>query len=209
MADLIVRRYRGSLDDEAEALFGFLQDSSDRLQKLLSGLRTYTQIVGQHQAYRHFDANLILAGALATNQQQIDQNNASVSHDSLPELYGDPNQIEYIFAGLIENAIKFRAECRPQIHVAAAPEEDDWLLSVRDNGIGIDPQHSDCIFGVFRRVHNEAYPGAGMGLAIADRIIERHGGRIWVESCLGQGATFYFRLPRTVDRPSPSYQAHR
>jgi light-regulated signal transduction histidine kinase (bacteriophytochrome) len=198
MADLILRKYRGMLDADAESLFGFMQDSSDRLQNLLSGLRTYTQIVGQRQPYRRFDANAVLAGALATIQQTIAQNDALVTHDPLPELYGDPNQICYIFASLIENGIKFRSECRPEIHVAAIPHESDWLFSIRDNGIGIDPRHSDRIFGVFKRIHNEAYPGAGMGLAIANRIVERHGGTIWVESQVGLGATFFFSLSSTA-----------
>jgi light-regulated signal transduction histidine kinase (bacteriophytochrome) len=197
MADLILKRHRDKLDDEAEALFGFLQASSDRLQSLLSGLRTYSRIVGNCQPHRHFDANAILDVAQASIQQTIDQNHALVTHDPLPEIYGDPSQICYLFASLIENSIKFRRECRPDIHVTAVLEETDWLFSVCDNGIGIDPRHSDRIFGVFTRLHREAYPGAGMGLPIAKRIIERHRGTIWVESDLGRGATFFFSLPTT------------
>jgi len=195
MADLILMRHRGQLDDETEVLFGFIQTSSDRLQNLLSGLRTYMRIAGCGQPYRRFDANNALAGALVTVQQAIDRNDALVTHDRLPEVYGDPNQICCLFASLIDNSIKFRSQCRPEIHVTATPRADDWLFSVRDNGIGIDPKHRDRIFGVFKRIHNEAYPGAGMGLAIAKRTIESHGGRIWVESSLGQGATFFFALP--------------
>jgi light-regulated signal transduction histidine kinase (bacteriophytochrome) len=195
MADLILKRHRDKLDDEAETLFGFLQASSDRLQNLLSGLRTYMRIVGRREPYRHFDGNAVFAGALATIQQTIDRNEAVVTHDSLPEVYGDPSQICYVFAGLIENSIKFRSQCRPEIHVAAVAEESGWLFSVCDNGIGIDPRHCERIFGVFKRIHNEAYPGAGMGLAVTKRIVESHGGRIWVESHLGHGATFFFALP--------------
>jgi light-regulated signal transduction histidine kinase (bacteriophytochrome) len=198
MADLILKRYRGKLDDEGEALFGFMQASSDRLQNLLSGLRTYMRIVGQRQPYCNFDSSATLADALAAIQETVDQNDALVTHDPLPEVYGDANQICYTFASLIENSIKFRSECRPEIHVTATPGENDWLFSVLDNGIGIDPKHSQRIFGVFKRIHNDAYPGAGMGLPIAKRIIERHGGRIWVESHLGQGATFFFALPNTA-----------
>lgn len=198
MADLILKKHPANLDEETKALFGFMQDSSDRLQNLLTGLRTYMRIVGQPGPYRHFDANATLAGALVTIQPSIDRNDAWVTHDPLPEVYGDPNQICYIFASLIENSIKFRSECRPEIHVAAVGRENGWLFSVCDNGLGIDPRHRDRIFGVFKRIHNEAYPGAGMGLAIARRIVERHGGRIWVESRLGQGATFFFALPNTA-----------
>lgn len=198
MADLILKRYRGKLDDEAEALFGFMQASSDRLQNLLTGLRTYTRIVGQSAPHCYFDANAILAGALATIQPAIEQSDALVTYDPLPELFGDPSQICWTFAGLIENSIKFRSDDRPEIHVSAIAKEDDWLFSIRDNGMGIDPRHSHRIFEVFRRVHTDAYPGAGMGLAIARRIIQRHGGRIWVESHLGQGATFFFALPNAA-----------
>jgi len=198
MADLILKRHRGQLDDEDETLFGFLQTSSDRLQNLLSGLRTYTRVVGLRQPYRHFDANAIFAGALAAIQQTIDRNEAVVTHDSLPEVYGDPSQICYIFTSLIENSIKFRSQRRPEIHVTAIPDEHYRLFSVCDNGIGIDPRHCERIFGVFKRIHNDAYPGAGMGLAIAKRIIESHEGRIWAESHLGRGATFFFALPRAT-----------
>jgi light-regulated signal transduction histidine kinase (bacteriophytochrome) len=197
MADLILKRHRGKLDDEDETLFGFLQTSSDRLQNLLAGLRTYTRIVGRREPYRHFDASAILAGALATIQPAMDRSEAVVTHDPLPEVYGDPSQICYIFSSLIENSIKFRSQSRPEIHVTAIPDENDWLFSVCDNGIGIDPRHVERVFGVFKRIHSEEYPGAGMGLAIAKRIIESHGGRIWVESHLGQGATFFFTLPNT------------
>jgi len=202
MADLILKRYRGKLDDDAEALFGFMQDSSDRLQNLLNGLRTYMQVIGQRAAYRHFDAGAVLAGAMVTIQQTIDKNDAVVTHDPLPEVYGDPNQISYVFASLIENSIKFRSGSRPEIHVAASPQQNEWLFSVCDNGIGIDPKYRDRIFGVFKRIHNEAYPGAGMGLAIASRILERHGGSIWVEPHHGQGATFLFALPHNTSGDS-------
>jgi chemotaxis family two-component system sensor kinase Cph1 len=165
------------------------------LQNLLNGLRTYTQVIGQRAAYRHFHASAALAGAMATIQQTVDQNGAVVTHDPLPEVYGDPNQVCFVFASLIENSIKFRSQARPEIHVAAFPQENQWLFSVCDNGIGIDPKHSERIFGVFKRLHNDAYSGAGMGLAITHRIVESHGGRIWVESHLGQGSTFRFALP--------------
>jgi len=194
MTDLILKR-RTKVDDETATLFAFIQASSDRLENLLAGLRTYIRIVSQGGPFRHFDANAALAGALATIQHSIDQNDALVTCGRLPEVYGDPNQISYTFASLIENSIKFRSERRPKIHVAAAEVEDGWLFSVCDNGIGIDPRHHRRIFGVFKRIHNDEYPGAGMGLAIAKRIVERHGGMIWVESRLGQGATFFISLP--------------
>jgi light-regulated signal transduction histidine kinase (bacteriophytochrome) len=196
LAELMLKKYRGSLDEEAEVLFGFIQNSTNRLQNLLAGLKMYMQVMGSTSSCRPCDANALLAGAVTSIQRAIEENRAAVSHDPLPELYCDPNQISYAFASLMENAIKFRSEHQPEIHVSAAEKKNDWIFSVRDNGIGIDPRYSDRIFGMFRRIHNEGYPGAGVGLAIARQIIEQHGGRIWVESRPGRGATFFFSLPQ-------------
>jgi light-regulated signal transduction histidine kinase (bacteriophytochrome) len=195
MADLLLKKHRGQLDDETADLLGFIQAASDRLQTLVAGLRRHTRIVGQRQPSRMFDANAILAGAIAMIEPAIEQNQAQVTHDLLPEAYGDPTQISYVFASLIDNAVKFRSEQPPRIHVRATTNGKAWVFSVTDNGIGIDPKHADRIFGVFKRVHNDVYPGAGMGLPISRRIIESHGGTIWVDSHLGQGATFSFTLP--------------
>jgi light-regulated signal transduction histidine kinase (bacteriophytochrome) len=196
IVDLILHKYRGRLDEEAESLFGFIQNSANRLQNLLAGLKVYLQVLGSPSSYRHCDANALLAVALVSIQAAIDQNGAMVTHDPLPELYCDPSQISYAFASLTENAIKFRREHRPEIHIAATAEENNWVFSVRDNGIGIDPRNKERIFGVFKRIHNEAHQGSGVGLAITREIVAQHGGRIWVESQLGLGATFFFSLPQ-------------
>jgi light-regulated signal transduction histidine kinase (bacteriophytochrome) len=203
MADLILRKHRGQLGADAEVLFGFMQAASDRLQTLISGLRDHTRIIGNGQPYRSCDADAILKAALATLQPALQQNHAVVTHEPLPEIWGDPNQIGYTFVTLIENALKFRADCPPEIHIAVAPKGADWLFSVCDNGIGIDPKYADRIFEVFKRVHNDRYPGAGMGLSIAKRIIQRHGGRIWVDSELGKGACFFFTLPGSQESGAP------
>jgi chemotaxis family two-component system sensor kinase Cph1 len=142
-----------------------------------------------------FDANEILTGAISMIQPAIDQSGALLTYDPLPGVYGDPTQICYVFASLIDNSIKFRSEPPPRIHITATTEDNVWLFSVEDNGIGVDPKNAERIFSVFRRVYNDEYPGAGVGLAISRRIIERHAGRIWVRSKLGQGATFFFTLP--------------
>lgn len=194
IAELMLKKYRGTLDQEAETLFGFLQSSASRLQDLIAGLRRYVRVAGSPSPGRLCDANKLLAGAEASIQPEIDQNGAVVTHDPLPEVYCDPNQIGYAFASLMENSIKFRRESRPEIHVSATAAGNAWVFSVRDNGIGIDPRHGDRIFGLFKRIHNDAHPGAGVGLAITRQIVEQHGGRIWVESQLGAGATFYFSL---------------
>jgi len=201
MTDLILKKHRDSLDDEAQVLFGFIQKAANRLQNLLSGLRTYMQVVGPRAAYRRCDAHALLAGALASIQRAIDENGAVVTHDPLPELSCDPSQIVYTFAGLIQNSIRFRRAARPEIHVSAAADGNAWVFSVRDNGIGIDPRHSERIFSMFKRVDPEAHAGAGVGLAVAKQIVEQHGGRIWVESEPGLGATFFFTLPRDTLQP--------
>jgi len=195
MADLILKRHRGQMDGQTVTLFGFLQEASDKLEKLLGGMRTYMRVVGEARPYHHFDANAVLTGALATVQDTVDRSGARITYDRLPEIYGDPNQIGYVFAALAGNAIKFRGDNVPQIHIGAAPDPQGWRFSVADNGIGIDPKNSERVFGVFKRLHNDEYPGAGIGLSIARGVVERHGGRIWVESQLGQGSTFYFTLP--------------
>jgi light-regulated signal transduction histidine kinase (bacteriophytochrome) len=196
LVDLALRKYRGTLDQEAETLFGFMQGSADRLQNLIAGLRTYMRVAGSPSLGGLCDANKVLAGAEASIQPEIDLNGALVTHDPLPELYCDPNQIGYVFASMMENSIKFRREPRPEIHVSATAQGNAWVFAVRDNGIGIDPTHGDRIFGLFKRFHNDAHPGAGVGLAIARQIVEQHGGRIWVDSQPGVGATFYFSLRR-------------
>lgn len=194
IAELLIERYRGMLDQEADALFGFVQSSANRLQNLIAGLRTYVRIASSPNPHCLCDANKLLAVAKAAIQTEIDQNGAIVTHDPLPELYCDPNQISYAFARLIGNAIKFRREHRPEVHVSAHAQDNTWVFSVRDNGIGIDRAHGDCIFGLFKRVHNDSHPGTGVGLAITRQIVEQHGGRIWVESQPGLGSTFYLTL---------------
>jgi len=196
MAQLILKRYRSELDDDAEVMFRFLENSAERLENLLAGLRTYMRVVGTRGARRRCDGNELMAGAQASIRQAIDQSMAAVTHEQLPELYCDPSQISFVFASLIENAIKFRSELRPQIHISVVQEESSWVFAVEDNGVGIDPRHSERIFSIFKRVNREAYPGPGVGLAIARQIVEQHGGRIWVESELGSGTAVYFTLPR-------------
>ncbi len=198
ISELMHKKYKSVWDGETEALFGFIQNSVGRLQNFAGGLRTYLRVAGSPTLCHLCDANELLRGAKAAIQPTIDQNGAVVTHDPLPELHCDPNQIGYAFQSLMENSIKFRREHRPEVHVSATTQENSWIFSVRDNGIGIDSVHRDSIFGLFKRIHNEGYPGAGVGLAITRQIVEQHGGRIWVESEPGLGATFFFSLPRAA-----------
>ena len=195
MAELFAARNRGKLNGEDEALLGFIQTSSERLQNLLAGLRTFTRVVAERQPHRWFSVDDVLTGALAGLQDQIDKAGAVVTRETLPEAFGDPNQICFLFSTLIENSLKFRSESSPRIHIGVEQCDDQCVYTVVDNGVGIDPSHAVKIFGVFKRVHQDTFPGAGMGLAIARWIVERHGGRIWVDSSLGGGARFSFALP--------------
>lgn len=196
MTELIRKKYGGALDGEADMLLGFLERSAGRLRELVAGLRAYTRIVGNPAPYRVCDGNALLAAALAALQPAMKESGAVVTHDPLPELYCDANQITYTLTCLLENAIKFRSGVKPEIHVGIAALPGRWLLRVRDNGIGIDPARQERIFGVFQRLGGEDRPGAGMGLAIARQVVERHGGRIWVESQPFEGSTFFLELPR-------------
>ena len=196
LTGLLLKQYGDRLGPDAEVMIGLLQSSVNRLQNLLAGFRTYTRIVNEKGPMQLCDGNALLSGSLTSMQAAIEESGASVTHGEIPELYCDPAQIAYLLTSLIENALKFRGQGPCEIHVSAVANDGRWILSVRDNGIGIDPKFHKRIFEMFKRVHNEQYPGAGVGLTIAERIIQRHGGTIWLESELGRGATFFFSLPR-------------
>jgi chemotaxis family two-component system sensor kinase Cph1 len=195
MSDLIVAKYGQKLDADAELLFGFVRSSAARLQNLLGGLRTHFEIMESPTSNRRCSAEDLLRGALASLQPKIEESGAVVTHDPLPDLDCDPNQIAFVFASLIDNAIKFRGREAPRIHITADSAGHVWTISVRDNGMGIDPRHHESIFGVFKRVHKDEYPGAGMGLAIVRRIMERHKGNIRIESVPEEGTTVVIELP--------------
>jgi len=196
MTDLILAKYKGNLDAEAQLLFGFIQGSAARLQNLLAGLRTYFAVMETGGPPRRCSGEDLLRGALASLELRAKEAGAVVTHAPLPELDCDPNQITFLFASLIDNAIKFHGREPPHIHIDVASADCSWVLSVRDNGIGIDPRHHESIFGVFKRVYKDGFPGMGMGLAIALRIVERHKGRIRIESVPDEGTTVIIELPK-------------
>jgi two-component system, chemotaxis family, sensor kinase Cph1 len=195
LTEMVLKRYGGTLDADGEVLLKHLQSATSRLNNLLAGLKSYIKAIGTRETYHLSDANAILAAALESIRTSVEQQSAVVRHQPLPKLYCDARQIACVFVSLIENAIKFRSDQGVEVSIAVVREQNFWVFSIRDNGIGIDPRHQARIFSMFKRVHSGAYSGAGIGLAVTRQIVEEHGGRIWVESQLGSGATFYFTLP--------------
>ncbi len=169
------------------------------MQQLINDLLAYSRVGTRGRAFEMTDCQAALDRALANLGASVKETGAIITHDPLPTMPADGTQLAQLFQNLVGNAMKFRGERRPEIHVGAAHEDDQWHFSVRDNGIGIDPKYADRIFVIFQRLHRRAdYPGTGVGLAICKRIVERHGGRIWVESEPGKGATFHFAIPAKI-----------
>ena len=143
------------------------------------------------------DLSVALQEAIAVLKNRIEETGSVISSGELPTVRGDASQMAHVFQNLLSNALKYcKKDVPPRIHVAASQDGNNWIVSVRDNGLGFEPQYAERIFGLFKRLYKEEYPGTGLGLAICKRIVERYGGRIWAEGSPGQGATFYFSLPR-------------
>ncbi|MBD2346870.1 sensor histidine kinase [Anabaena subtropica] len=193
---LLEMRYQDELDADANEFITFAVEGVSLMQTLIDDVLAYSKVDTQAIAFQLTEVEKALDKALGNLRQRIAETGATVTHDPLPTVMAGSTQLMQLFQNLIANAIKFRSEEPPQIHIGAERLEDEWLFSVRDNGIGIDPQFSDRIFVIFQRLHTrDEYHGTGMGLAICKKIIECHRGRIWVESQLGEGATFYFTIP--------------
>jgi len=194
---LLTRRFDDKFDAEAREFMAYIVDSVHRMDSLLSDLLAYShQLNATDQAFSLVDSEAVLAGVLMNLDSSIRETGAEVTHDPLPTVTSDFVQLGQVFQNLIGNSIKYRSEAPPRIHISAKENEDDWEFSFKDNGMGIDPRYHEQIFGIFKRLHGREYPGTGIGLALVKRIVERHGGRIWVESEAGKGATFRFTLPK-------------
>jgi signal transduction histidine kinase len=199
---LLAKRYKGKLDKDADEFIAFAVNGANRMQALIQDLLAFSRVETQGQHFEPTSVETLLVYALDNLKGGIEESGAVVTHDPLPTVIGDERQLLHLLQNLLSNAIKFRKQDPPLVHISAEKGEREWLFSVRDNGIGIDPQYAERIFIIFQRLHTNAeYPGTGIGLSLCKKIVERHGGRIWVESQLGQGATFYFTLP-VRDMPS-------
>jgi PAS domain S-box-containing protein len=197
---LLEDRYRGEMDERAERYIDHAVDGARRMQEMIRALLDLSRVGTRGQELAPTDLEVVLGRTLRSLRRVIEDADAQVTCDSLPTVMADRAQLAQVFQNLVANAIKFRREgVPPRVHVSAKRQGDEWVFSVADNGIGIDPQQTERIFEVFQRLHtDEEYPGLGMGLALCKRIVERHGGRIWVESEPGQGSMFCFTLPATI-----------
>ncbi len=193
---LLAKRYKGQLDAQADEFISFAVDGANRMQRLIADLLAYSRVGSRGNPLKPTDFAAALAQALTNLRATMEESGAVVTFDSLPVLKADPTQITQVFQNLIGNAIKFQKKKPPHIHVSAEPGDGEWVFSVRDDGIGIDPRYAERIFAIFQRLHTrEEYAGTGIGLAICKKTVERHGGRIWVESEPGVGSTFHFTIP--------------
>ena len=194
---ILADRYGSRLDSQADEFIHYAVDGATRMQELIRDLLNYSRVQTKEQVLTETNCEEVVARVLENLQLSIADSKAVVTTDSLPVVMGDAPQLQQVFQNLLSNALKFCGPKPPQIQIAAQQKEEEWVFSVRDNGIGLDPRHAERIFVIFQRLHTRReYPGTGIGLAICKRIVERHDGRIWVESEPGKGATFYFTLPK-------------
>jgi light-regulated signal transduction histidine kinase (bacteriophytochrome) len=190
------RRYEGKLDSDADEFIGFAVDGANRMKTLIGDLLAFSRVGTRGKPPTPTDCETLLEHTLSDLKVSIDDSGAVITHDALPTVMADGSQLAQVFQNMIGNAIKFRGDEPPRIHIASEQKGDKWVFSVTDNGIGISPEFFDRIFVIFQRLHGrEQYGGTGIGLAVCNKIVERHGGRMWVESEPGQGSTFYFTIP--------------
>lgn len=194
---LLAKRYQGKLDQDADDFIHYAVDGSQRMQNLINDLLVFSRVGTKGKELKSVDFEVVLQHVLTNLQHAIQESNSLVTHDPMPTLMADSTQMVQLFQNLVGNAIKFRDDKRaPVIHIGIKQQGNEWLFTVRDNGIGFDPKYRDRIFLIFQRLHNKTkYQGTGIGLSICKKIVERHGGKIWVESEAGSSTTFYFTLP--------------
>jgi PAS domain S-box-containing protein len=194
---LLEKRYKGRLDEKADKFIFYAVDGARRMQKLIDGLLDYSRVTTRAREFSDLDLNTVFNDAVKNLSASIGESKARIKKDGLPVVKGDETQLLQLFQNLIANAVKFRKPgIAPEVRVDAKRTGKEWTFAVRDNGIGIEKESFDRIFVIFQRLHRkEEYPGTGIGLAVCKKIVERHGGRLWVESTSGEGTTFFFTIP--------------
>ena len=200
--ELLRSEYAGKLGEDADKFISYSVEGAHRIEDLLKALLAYWEVAERDRdASASIDCGAVLAKALLNLQAAIAESGAVVTYDPLPTVVAEEILLMQLFQNLISNSIKYRGEETPRIHVSAERATEVWLFAIRDNGIGIDPQDADRVFGLFKRLHGGEIPGTGIGLAICKKVVERQGGRIWVESEPGRGSTFKFTIPRGHKTP--------
>ncbi len=193
---LLQRRYQGKLDDEADEFIEYAVDGTRRMRLMIAGLLRFSRVTTHGRSFQPTEMSAVLGRIVRGLSEEITGAGGIVTSDLLPCVNADEAQMAQLLQELIDNALRYRSQQAPQIHISAERIGEKCILSVDDNGVGIDPQYWSRVFGVFQSLHTrEEHPGTGMGLAICKRIVERHGGRIWLESEPGQGSTFFFSMP--------------
>jgi len=194
---LLLRRYGERFEGDAKEFMGYIVDGAARMKQLIEDLLAYSRVGTRGKDFHEVEVEGALRRAVTNLRAAIEESGASVTWDALPTVIADDLQLTQLFQNLIGNALKFRSASVPRVSVSATEKEKEWEFKVRDNGIGIEPQYFERIFMVFQRLHNKTeYPGTGIGLAICKKVVERHGGRIWVEAQPGEGSAFHFTLPK-------------
>ena len=194
-AQLLEKRYKDQLDSQANKFIGNIVQGCTRMQALIDDLLEYSRVGRSHKPFKPTNCNQVVEQAMANLQAVIHDTKAVISYSELPVVTGNRSQLVQLFQNLVGNGIKYRQDTPPAVCISACKQQDSWLFSVSDNGIGIAPQHQERIFQIFQRLHTQKeYCGTGIGLAICQKIVERHGGRIWVESEPGKGSIFYFTI---------------
>jgi light-regulated signal transduction histidine kinase (bacteriophytochrome) len=207
---LLAQDFKGKLGPDADEYIGFALDGASRMQQLIRELLEYSRVGRGKLDFETVDVNALVAEIAKDLEPTIREASAEIRCGRLPKVRGNGREIRQLLLNLLSNAIKFRGDRPAKIRVAAVPDGSMSRFTVRDHGIGIEPEHYDRIFGIFQRLHNRSeYPGTGIGLAICKKIVERHGGRICVESKIGEGSTFWFTLPAVVDHDEARDANHR
>jgi signal transduction histidine kinase len=192
---LIEQRYTAQLDDDAHEFIAFAVDGANRMKILINDLLMYSRVGTRGEPFGPVDGESVLEKSLNNLQISIEESSARITHDPLPTVDGDEGQLIQLFQNLIGNGIKFKNDNPPEIHIGAEQQDGVWQFCIRDNGIGMEPEYFERIFVIFQRLHGKGtYPGTGIGLAVCKKIVQRHGGQIWVESSVGTGSTFYFTI---------------
>src|SRR5579864_4785336 len=200
-SQMIQRKYAAQVDPETEQYVGFIVGGAKRMEMLLKDLLTYSQTGANVGPAQPVDCEAVMRKVLLNLQASIEQNGATVSWESLPTGQAHEVRLGQLLQNIVGNAIKSRSAQEPKIRITTERRDGEWLFVIEDNGIGIEPEYAPQIFGIFKRLHGQNYPGTGIGLAICQRIVERYGGRIWVESKPGEGSRFFFTLPSAAGQP--------